>query len=46
MSRRSRRGNPGKSRWAARWIGGGIVLVLLGCIVAYGLLRRYLHSDT
>lgn len=46
MSRRSRRGNSGKSRWAARWIGCGIALVLLGCIVAYGLLRRYLHSDT
>jgi hypothetical protein len=46
MSRRSRRG---KSTDEGRWVGKGIlilgVLMLLSLIVAYGMLRRYLHSD-
>jgi hypothetical protein len=46
MSRRSKRGNSGKSRWTARSLGILAVLVLVGFVGAYGLLRRYLHSDT
>jgi hypothetical protein len=47
MSRRSRKRNGGgASRWLVRSAVGLLVLAILSLGVGYGLLRRYLHSDS
>ncbi len=47
MSRRSRRNNAaGERRWLGKSAVGLLVLGLLALAAGYGMLRRYLHSDS
>lgn len=47
MSRRSRRNNAaGERRWLGKSVVGLLVLGLLALAAGYGMLRRYLHSDS
>ena len=46
MSRRSRkRRDAGGRRWLGKLFVGTLILGIIGLGVAYGMLRRYLHSD-